>query len=103
MSGPPDVPPAAPRFAARERLALLLVWLPYLALVRRFWFLPDDAYISFRYARNWGGGLGLRFNPGDVVPSEGYSNFLFVALGALLERVGLDQQLWMPLVCACAG
>jgi hypothetical protein len=40
--------------------------------------LQDDAFISFRYARNWAEGLGPVFNPGERV--EGYSNFLLVAL-----------------------
>ncbi len=104
MSDRPDLPRAGPtRLGPRDRLAFLLVWLPYAALVRRFWFVPDDAYISFRYARNWADGRGLRFNPGDAVPTEGYSNFLFVALGALVARAGLDLEFWMPCLCALAG
>ncbi|MFC1852036.1 hypothetical protein ACFL27_17725 [candidate division CSSED10-310 bacterium] len=38
----------------------------------------DDAYISFRYARNLATGYGLVFNPGEHV--EGYSNFLWIIL-----------------------
>lgn len=38
----------------------------------------DDAYISYRYARNLAEGHGLVFNPGERV--EGYSNFLYVLL-----------------------
>ena len=34
------------------------------------WFLCDDAFISFRYARNLLEGHGLVFNPGEFV--EGY-------------------------------
>lgn len=43
----------------------------------------DDAYISFRYARNLATGQGLVFNPGERV--EGYTNFLWTLLlsGAL--------------------
>ena len=36
----------------------------------------DDAFISFRYARNLVDGQGLVFNPGEKV--EGYSNFGWV-------------------------
>jgi hypothetical protein len=36
----------------------------------------DDAYISYRYARNLADGNGLVFNEGERV--EGYSNFLYV-------------------------
>lgn len=34
----------------------------------------EDAFISFRYARNLVDGHGLVFNPGERV--EGYTNFL---------------------------
>ncbi len=38
----------------------------------------DEAFISFRYARNWAQGFGPVFNHGERV--EGYTNFLTVAL-----------------------
>jgi hypothetical protein len=38
----------------------------------------DDAWISFRYSRQWAQGQGPYFNPGEHV--EGYSNFLLVLL-----------------------
>ncbi len=38
----------------------------------------DDAYISYRYARNIARGQGAVFNPGERV--EGYSNFLYTLL-----------------------
>lgn len=38
----------------------------------------DDAYISYRYAKNLVRGNGLVFNPGERV--EGYSNFLYTLL-----------------------
>jgi arabinofuranosyltransferase len=40
----------------------------------------DDAYISYRYARNLFDGHGLVYNPGERV--EGYSNFLYILLVA---------------------
>ena len=52
----------------------------------------DDAFISFRYARNLTEGQGLVFNPGERV--EGYTNFLWtilIALGAWLT--GFDEPL----------
>ena len=48
----------------------------------------DDAYISYRYARNLSDGLGLVWNPGEHV--EGYSNFLWVEILAGLHYVGAD-------------
>ena len=86
-----------------DALVFALAWLPYAALVRHFWFVADDAYISFRYSRNWGAGLGLLFNPGAESPAEGYSNFLMVAAGAAVEALGLDMQFWLPMLCALAG
>jgi hypothetical protein len=44
----------------------------------------DDAYISFRFARNLVEHGVLTFNPGDDPPIEGYSNPLYVALAVLL-------------------
>lgn len=81
--------------AARSRLALdvlvLIGCLAVYALVA--WqmspFVPDDSYISFRYAENLAVGEGLTFNPGDT-PVEGYSNFLWIVLLAGAARLGLE-------------
>jgi len=48
----------------------------------------DDAFISFRYAKNLIEGHGLVFNTGEYV--EGYSNFLWTILMAAGMFVGLD-------------
>ncbi len=48
----------------------------------------DDAYISFRYARNAILGHGLVFNPGERV--EGFTNFLWTTLMIPLEGSGVD-------------
>lgn len=50
-------------------------------------YIPDDAYISFRYAQNLSSGDGLTFNPGERV--EGYSNFLWILACALMLKIGL--------------
>jgi hypothetical protein len=50
--------------------------------------LCDDAFISFRYARNLVEGHGLVFNPGERV--EGYTNFLWTLLTAGAIGFGLD-------------
>ncbi|WP_281327423.1 hypothetical protein [Polyangium sp. 6x1] len=47
--------------------------------------LCDDAFISFRYARNFSRGEGLVFNPGEWV--EGYTNFLWTLVLGLLAKV----------------
>jgi hypothetical protein len=52
-------------------------------------FIPDDSFISFRYAENLAAGKGLRFNDGDP-PVEGYSNLLWIILCAALHKGGAD-------------
>jgi len=49
--------------------------------------LQDDAFISFRYVKNFLAGHGLVFNIGERV--EGYTNFLWIMLLALLTKLGL--------------
>jgi len=53
--------------------------------------LTDDAFISFRYARQLVDGAGLVFNPGEYV--EGYTNLLWVLVMAGVYWVGLDMPL----------
>ena len=84
--------PAAERTeSARPRLMRLLALAAVLAggaaAVARAW-IADDAYISFRYARNLVEGLGLVFNPAERV--EGYTNFLWTLWIALGLGAGAD-------------
>lgn len=58
-------------------------------------FIPDDAYISFRYAENLTAGNGLRFNTNDP-RVEGYSNFLWIMVCAALHQSGLDLPTTAP-------
>jgi hypothetical protein len=77
------------------RYPLLLLALAAVAfLLQGFAFpdcLSDDAFISFRYADNLGGGHGLVFNPGEP-PVEGYTNFLWTLLMAGGMALGLDPE-----------
>ncbi len=84
-------------------LVLAVVLLAHAALVLRFWWVTDDAFISFRYARNLASGEGLRFNVWDRPPVEGYSNFLWVILASGVHAVGLDMLLWMPILSWLCG
>lgn len=59
-----------------------------LHLVWRILWIADDAFISFRYARNFARGLGLVYNEGEWV--EGYTNFLWTLLLGLAGKAGLD-------------
>lgn len=45
-----------------------------------FWFLTDDAFITFRYISNHMRGWGYTWNPPPFRPVEGYSNFLWMVL-----------------------
>ena len=66
-----------------------LALLGFLAYISRF--LTDDAFISFRYARNLLEGHGLVWNPGERV--EGYSNFLWVLeLAAVWAATGVPPE-----------
>jgi len=80
-----------------RRLAFSVVLLPYLLLVKAFWWVDEDAFISSRYASNLARGHGLRFNVSEVVPVEGYSNFLWVLWSSLVELLGGDAAFWVPL------
>jgi len=66
--------------------------LPLVLLGANMWsvrvFTNDDAYISFRYARNLAEGLGLVYNPGERI--EGYTNFLWTVLLAGGMKLGID-------------
>jgi hypothetical protein len=67
-------------------------------------FTVDDAYISFRYARNLARGLGLVYNPGERV--EGYTNFLWTVLLAGGIKLGVDPELASKILgglAACGG
>ena len=71
----------------KVRLGLILaafvahaVWLQCVA---------EDAYISFRFARNVAEGHGFVWNPGEP-PVEGFTNFLWVGISAVAYKLGLD-------------
>ena len=53
-------------------------------------FVCDDAFISFRYARNFINGYGLVWNIGEQPPVEGYTNFLWVILIGLFMQMGFE-------------
>jgi hypothetical protein len=64
--------------------------------------LQDDAFISFRYVRNFLDGHGLVFNIGERV--EGYTNFFWIMLLAFLAKLGLpliETARWTGVLAAC--
>lgn len=71
----------------------ILSLLVFGAGVYYFWdYSIDDAFVTFRYAENFAGGHGLRFNLGDKAV-EGYSNFLWLLLLSALYGIGLPTYL----------
>ena len=66
----------------------------------RAWrFICDDAYISFRYARNLAEHGTLAYNvaaPRELI--EGYTNFLWVMLLALGSKVGAAPEVLAPVL-----
>jgi hypothetical protein len=70
----------------RKAVVLALVSAGALWWAWQLRWLCDDAYISFRYADNWARGLGPVFNAGEKV--EGYTNFLWTAVLAVLIKLG---------------
>lgn len=78
-------------------VAVRTLWL----IVEAWPFTTDDAYITLRYARHLAEGEGLLWNLGHE-PVEGYSNFLFVLIGAFaLEATG-EPILTFKLLCVGA-
>ena len=75
----------APRAAQALLVAGLLLVTVHSLL---YAFQTDDAFISYRYARNAAAGYGLVFNPGGE-RVEGYTNFLWVLLLAAGRWIGL--------------
>jgi Tetratricopeptide repeat len=89
------LPPHPHASVLRMKLRLLLGLVVVLALAQLAFFsrfAVDDAYISFRYARNLAQGHGLVFNVGERV--EGFTNFSFTVLTAPAFWLGVDPLLW---------
>ena len=72
---------------------LLAIFLIFIAHSLFLQCVAEDAYISFRFAKNLAGGQGLIWNPGEK-PVEGYTNFLWVLISAVLLKFRLNI-LWL--------
>ena len=103
---PPSMPDELDSRNARLRpaaLALLTGLLFYLLWNSLYFspFLVDDTFISFRYARMLVSGEGLVFNPGERV--EGFSNFLWVMVEAVILLLGLPIVTATKMVACASG
>jgi hypothetical protein len=90
------------RMGRRTAVAALALGALFLAHVAWLAVVAEDAYISFRFARNWAGGLGLVWNPG-AASVEGYTNFLWVAISAVVQRAGFAPGPGAQLIGTAAG
>jgi hypothetical protein len=91
-SSPPEwesSPTPAWQRAANLGFATAIV-LAFAYQVGAYRFIGDDAFISFRYARNLVEGNGLVWNPGEAV--EGYTNFLWVLAMAAGIAAGFEPE-----------
>lgn len=105
-AGPEPAATTSRRAGELAAVALVAASLVILAGVffynlRRHYIMPDDAFISFRYADHLARGEGLVWNPGERV--EGYSNFLWVLLLSSGMRLGVDPQVTSTVLNTASG
>lgn len=81
-------------------LVALLIGVGLLVHLREWAFLGDDAFISFRYARNLGEHGALVYNLDPLEKVEGYTNPLWVLVLALGVLVGLAPEQLAPWLTA---
>ncbi|MGB1700265.1 MAG: hypothetical protein ACPHRO_09945, partial [Nannocystaceae bacterium] len=82
----------------------LLVLAIGLFVHRGMWvFTCDDAYISFRYARNLAELGALTYDPSHTPPVEGYTNFLWVVLLAAGMKLGVAPEVASSALSFVAG
>jgi len=72
----------------QKRIILLLIIVIFVVHALSMNFTQDDAFISYRYVKNFINGHGLVFNPGERV--EGYTNFLWIIFLSIFVQFGLD-------------
>jgi len=85
----------------KVKLSLLAILTIFVIHAVSLNFTQDDAYISYRYAKNFLNGWGLVFNPGERV--EGYTNFLWIILLSVFSNLGLDIIIASKIVGIASG
>ncbi len=85
-----------------SRLILALVVLLYLAHVLYLQCAAEDAYLNHRFSKHFGEGLGFIWNPGEE-PVEGYTAFLWIAIGGLFVWLLGDSMLAWQMLGTLAG
>ncbi len=69
---------------------ILIISLTFYAYVNSF--IQDDAFITFRYSKNLALYGELNWNLGDSLKVEGYSNFLWMLIMVIPEKLNVDVQ-----------
>lgn len=92
---------AASKLAAR--LVAVGIGVGFLLHLRAWLFVCDDAFISFRYARNLGQHGALVYNLAPFERVEGYTNLLWVLLLGLGDALGLRAEALAPVLTAAAS
>ncbi len=69
---------------------IFLAWLLACGISSFNFFVIDDSYITYIYGRSLAEGHGLRYNPTDPGPTEGFSSLTLVLFSALFQNLGLD-------------
>jgi len=86
---------------ALSLLIFHIVAIIYFVNVWNFYFIGDDAYISFRYSKHLSEGLGLVWNKAE--PVEGYTNFLWVVLMALGMSLKFPPEIFSNVLSTLCG
>ncbi len=88
----------------RSRTTLLLAVILAAFVLHAYYLscVAEDAYITFRFARNLADGNGLVWNVGEG-PVEGFTNFLWVILCAGACKLGLDIPLFSQVLGLLTG
>lgn len=95
--------PAGPRPGLASLLAAVAIGVGLLVHLRQWAFWCDDAFISFRYARNLGQHGELVYNLAPYERVEGYTNFLWVLILGLFEALGLVPERIAPILTAMSS
>ena len=85
----------------KSRLVLLIIIAIFVAHALSMNFTQDDAFISFRYVKNFIGGHGLVFNPGERV--EGFTNFFWIVILSIFAQLGLGPVIASKILGIAAG
>jgi hypothetical protein len=74
------------RLLRRVLILSVIVLVLFVLGIRIFHYIPDDTYITLRYARNVIDGKGFVFNEGERL--EGYTNYLWLIILVLIGKLG---------------